>query len=66
MKLNDHRYHRYHGSSIYPCGCNKEHNPGYRWYVQTFHKRTRMPYSEKDSPHFRTLAEAKTAIHTAL
>ncbi len=59
------KHHTYKGSTIYRCDCNWT-NPPMRWFVQTYHSPTGMPWEEQICPHFANLKDARKAINWKL
>ena len=56
------RTHKYQGRVISPVEYADKRAQGYRWYVQTYHSPTGMPWDSQLCPHYYTLAQAKAAI----
>ena len=54
--------HRYLGSSILPCSYAESTQAGFRWYVESIHTATGIPYGEQDSKRVRSLAAAREYI----
>ena len=54
--------HRYLGRSILSCTCVESTQAGYRWYVESIHEATGLPYGEQDSKRVRSLAAAREYI----
>ena len=52
---------KYKSETIYECDYPRGEHSG-RWFVQTYHSPTGMPYADELCPHYRTLADAKAAI----
>ena len=55
MKTN----HRYLGRSIIPCSYVESTQAGYRWFVESVHPATGIPYGEQDCKRVRSLSEAR-------
>ena len=54
--------HRYLGHNIYPCSYVESAQAGYRWYVESIHSPTGIPYGEQDCKRVRSLAAAREYI----
>ena len=54
--------HRYLGRSILPCSYVESKQAGYRWYVESIHPATGIPYGEQDCKRVRSLAAAREHI----
>ena len=52
----------YHGRNILPCSYAENTSKGLRWYVESVHSATGIPYGEQDSKRVRSLAEAREYI----
>lgn len=57
---------KYLGRAILPCTYVDNRNKGLRWYVETPHIPTGIPYGEQDSPMFHNLPAAREHIRTSL
>ena len=55
-------YRIYLGSRIFPCSYVESTLAGYRWYVESIHSATGIPYGEQDCKRVRSLAEAREYI----
>ena len=55
-------FYRYLGSSIFPCSYVESTQAGYRWYVESIHSPSGIPYGEQDSKRVRSLAAAREYI----
>ena len=54
--------HKYLGRLILPCSYVESTQAGYRWYVESIHSATGIPYGEQDCKRVRSLAEARECI----
>ena len=57
--MNTPKYHRYLGHAIYPCSYVESAQAGFRWYVESIHSPSGIPYGEQDSKRVRSLAAAR-------
>ena len=60
--MNTTQSHRYLGRSIIPCSYVESTQAGLRWYVESIHAPTGIPYGEQDSKRVRSLAAAREYI----
>ena len=59
MNTNSHRYLNH---NILPCSYVESTQAGYRWFVESVHAATGIPYGEQDSKRVRSLAAAREYI----
>ena len=50
------------GRSIIPCSYVENTSKGLRWYVETLHQPTGIPYDEQNSPKFSSLKAAREFV----
>ena len=51
--------HRYLNHNILPCSYVESAQAGLRWYVESIHSPSGIPYGEQDSKRVRSLAAAR-------
>ena len=54
--------HKYLGRLILPCSYVDNTSKGYRWYIESIHPATKIPYGEQDCARFRSLRTARAFI----
>ena len=54
--------HRYLNHNILPCSYAESAQAGYRWYVESIHSATSIPYGEQDCKRVRSLSAAREYI----
>lgn len=60
--MNATKTHQYKGYKIRPAEYADRIQAGFRWYVQTYHQPTGLPYDSQHCHHFATLDQAKEHI----
>ena len=54
--------HRYLNHNILPCSYVESAQAGLRWYVESIHSPSGIPYGEQDCKRVRSLSEAREYI----
>lgn len=57
--------YRYRGMRIRECMCER-YNQGKRWFVQTYHSPTGIPWSESECRHYVSLNAARAGINEGI
>ena len=56
----------YFGRTILPCSYQSSIRAGYRWYLESLHSPSGIPWGEENSSRFRSLRAAKEAVRESL
>ena len=57
---------KYFGHTILPCSYQSSIQAGFRWYIESLHFPSGIPWDEQNSSRFSSLRAAKEAVRESL